>query len=177
MSTAKTDAATSHGGGWKCQTRHTCIMFRHPSRIRSNTSHSENKLMSQSWSATVLSLEMMWDDTNTHTDTAAACIWDLDWRLTPVKALIRSKVWSSNCALPLWSEEAREARLVLRDSQVATHTSGVKKDFRSRVKEGEQTGASGLSLTLSWHLQMCDLGASYNPKKGWEFICICMCRL
>lgn len=56
--------------------------------------------------------------------------------LTPVNASICSNVWASTCRVLLWSEEATEARLLQRDSQVSSHTWGIK-DFYSEDGKGE----------------------------------------
>lgn len=61
-------------------------------------------------------------------------------RLTPVKASICSNVWASTCWVLLWSEEATEARLLQRDSQVSTHTRGVR-DFQYSQGGKEETRA------------------------------------
>lgn len=85
---------------------------------------------------------------NAHTQLDQHAPVVLDGCLTPVKELIFSKVWGSYCGLSLWLEETREARLVLRDSQVSIHTSGITGDFRCRVKGEEETGAYRLPLRI-----------------------------
>lgn len=108
----------------------------------------------------------------THSNTPTPCIYIVDWCLTPVKVLILSKVWTSFCGLSLWSDRVREARLVLRDSQVSTHTSGIKGDFNTADKGGEQTLELELLLSPSWHLYLTNCPSTKNLgfKVGYRLL-------
>lgn len=88
-----------------------------------------------------LSVQTVWDDTQTHTDIdTGPCICVPPCCLTPVNVLMRSAVWDSYCGLSLCSEVAKEARLSLSDSHDSTHPPGVKGDFNMVRKKQRRKG-------------------------------------
>lgn len=106
--------------------------------------------VSQAWSHSgiaQLQVWVWWICEMTQTHRYWLCFMHLRlWCLTPVKASICSKVWASTCGLSLRSEEAKETRLELRDSQVSIHTWCVKADFNYSMKGEEKTWRLHMTL-------------------------------